>query len=101
MPRSYKGEVHYIGDRKMICGGAYWDWPWWKRTLSTIAHPVYVRWRFLRALWRWHTSKRTRSVGLPGRQMPKDAFLKTCQSLASSRIKPIWWQMESLEALDA
>lgn len=77
---------------KMTCGGAYWDWPWWKRVLSTLAFWPYGHFGAIKWLM-WslrHPEKYDRlPIALP------DWFLyQTVYSQYSSRVRPIYWAMD-------
>lgn len=99
---SHKGDVHsYEGGMSLTCSGEYFDWPWWKRRLSDIGHQPYSTYRGLRSvLWRlrkhhhllfqWHDHE-------DGTYAPIKEMYVIAHSQGSSRIKPIFWQVDLSE----
>ena len=82
-----KGAIKEYPGMTLVCGGAYWDWPWWKRTLATLVRPIYSAYYRERARFSWkYVSHQTRDF------MGRDGYLDTCAGMAQTRIKPIWWE---------
>ena len=65
--------------------GAYFDWPWWKRRLSDLADNPYQWWTTLRGLWYWTFHE------APPEDISVRTMLCVGRSIASSRVKPVYW----------
>ncbi len=90
-----KGDIQTYGNGfTMTCVGDYWNWPWWKRLLSTLVYVPYGWYRVEQGRWSWHQIP----VESTTRRMGRDMYLETVKSLAHSHIKPVFWQLEHLEA---
>ena len=97
--RLWKGKEHKNGSYKTICGGDYWDWPWWKRVLSTMTHRPYAHYKgwklWLSRVRDSHSNSTHFDYGDDGSKVyhPSPREYRTLgRSMASSRIKPIWWE---------
>ena len=99
---NHKGDVHdYEEGMSLTCTGEYFNWPWWKRRLSDLAHNPYSIYRGLRGVLRrlrehrhlmldWHDHE-------DGAYAPIKEMYAICYSQASSRIKPIFWSVDLSE----
>lgn len=90
-----KGEVETKGGFTMTCVGAYWDWPWWKRGLSTLARLPYGWFAMERGRFLWRHIPDNSTT----KQMGRDFYLETYKSLVDSHIRPIFWELERDETL--
>ena len=87
-----KGDIHTyegIPDRYTIAGGAYFDWPWWRRRLSDIVERPYGYWGALRGIWGYY--RRPRLNETYEGYIRLSFVVATMVSLYRSRVKPIWW----------
>ena len=86
--RARKGAVWVDAmGQALVCAGAYWGWPWWKRALARLAHRPYAHWCGCRSAWWWLRHPRERSPRGNLRM-----YYAIGKSLASSRIVPISWE---------
>jgi len=102
MPRGDKWEWD---DHDFTMVGAYFDWPWWKRVLATIAaRPAavgYGAWLAIRRLrhrpWGCHDHD---DLDPPETCVCFPVMYRLGYSHAHSRIKPIFWEMNPRDPSD-
>lgn len=93
MRKDFKGSIdHREGeDFYTVCGGDYWDWPWWRRILSTIFYIPWGWYRMEKGRFWWHKyvplDSETRRMGI-------HFYLETIKSMAHSDVRPIWFELK-------